>query len=307
MLYKNNKKYEITDQERAKIETMVHGRFPITFVYSNAAVSDPTQQGKLKKRVGGVLVPFESIVQTETEGSVVWNYTKVPPMVKGDEVKFYTNTEAGFMFNGMWTLERKDIDLVYFLLFCSNVVKGSKGCKEGYQLLQVDDNIATSRARNLTRERRILVESQIFGSARLHQDDIKRIAKAFSVQNTDAMKDDEIRDALTIAVEAREQRSHDGYAYFNELADSEEKQIVLSALQTLKDAKLVSYNGKTGEWFVLEPDTKKKIQKIGNLKANRTQDESLNDCVMDDEDVKKLIVGLANTIKRGKEAELKQD
>jgi hypothetical protein len=301
MIYKNNKKYEITTEEIAKITTMVHNRFPITFVYSNSTISDSNQQGKLKKRIGGVLVPFESIVQTNTEGSVIWNYTKVPPMIKGDEVRFYTNTEAGYLFDGMWSLDRKDIDLIYYLLFCSNVVKGSNGCKTGYELLQVDDTIVSARSRNYNREKRILVESQILGTSRLHIEDISRIAKAFSVQNTDNMTEEELRDSLWIAVEAKQQRTHDGYDYFNQLAESEDRQIVLSSLQILKDARLISYNAKTAEWFLLEPETKKRLQKIGSIKANRTQDESLNECVMESEDTQKLVVGMANTLKRPKQ------
>lgn len=296
MIYKNDERYNLTSDDVRKVEKYVNGRFPVTFVTSRTRVTQATQKGKTTKRPPGVLVPFEAVLFNDKEGSVKWNYSKVPPIINRDGVKYYTNTEAGYQFSASWTIGKDRIDLLYYLLFCSNIVKGSPGCKKGSEEIQIDDRLKTAEQKNQIRERRVAVEGAIYGARAMSIEDLKRIARAFQVSGIELMEVEEVKDALMTAIEGREASSGDGYAYFDELTDNKEKQQIYAAIQVLKDAKLVSYNAGTAEWWVVEPTTKKKMAKVGRLLKNMTNDQSLLECVFENEDSKKLVRDLANQI-----------
>lgn len=307
MLYKNDERYNLTSDDVKKVEKMVNGRFPVTFVTSKTRVSQSDQKGKSSKRPPGVLVPFEAILFNDKEGSVKWNYTKVPPIINRDGVKYYSNTEAGYQFMASWTIGKDRIDLLYYLLFCSNIVKGSPGCREGGAELQIDDRIKSAKERNFIRERRVAIEGAIYGSRAMPITDLKRIAKAFQVGAIETMESDEIKDALMLAIEAREQSTSDGYSYFDELTDNKEKQLVFAAVQVLKDNKLVSYNNATAEWWLLEPSTKKKQAKIGRLLKNMTNEQSLLECVYGNDETKKMVMDLAKQFSEDESKEEKKE
>jgi hypothetical protein len=299
MLYVNDVKFVLGKSEHKKLEEFVGNRFPVTIKFADQVLSKSTQQGKIKKKPGGILIPYESVIYTN-DGTEKWNYTVVPPVSKQAGVlEYYSNSPGGELFGGVKHFHKKDSELLYYLVFCTPFVAGGEHTKS--PLIAVDDKKRAAEIKNTYRRKKSQVESALFGDKAIHMDDVIRIAKAFGVGNADNMTDDEVRDALFTAIEARQndKLKADGYAMFNELSDNPDRVKALSSIQILKDNKRFAFNNKSKEWSIVD-ESGKKIHLVGAIMANRTNDEALEKHILDNKQLLEMVADLAYELSKDK-------
>lgn len=283
MLFKNDVKFEIPEKERKELQAMT---FPVIFKIPEEKWFKNSVNGR-KERPGAIIIPYEERVEDRDEGSVKWNFTKLPPVRTGDNIRYYDDGEAAYiMTSSRMSVKKEQIDLLYFLLKISTVVKGSPMCKNPQ--IMMEDTVMEAKGRNQARAMESEIKSALFGKHRLDHADVVRLAKAFQVPMADTLHEDEVRDKLFDAVEGRQKDPlrKDGYETFLNLSGNEERLEILGAIQKAKDMKRITF--KSGKWLSLD-DTGKKTGEICNLVGGKTPEESLEYHAVNNSDVAQRI------------------
>lgn len=287
MLFKNDVKFEIPENKLKELKAM---KFPVVFKLPDEKWFKNSTNGR-KERPGGIIIPYEERVEDKNEGSVKWNYTQLPPIRNNDNIRYYDNGDAAYFMTGSkMYIKETQIDLLYFLLNISTVVKESPMCSNP-QIMR-EDPLMEAKGRNKVRAQETAIRSALFGDHPLDHADIVRLAKAFKVAGADALELDEVKDKLYEAVEARQKdmRYKDGYSMFLELAGNEERVEILASIQKAKDMKRLTYVQKSGKWLTLD-DTGKKTGELCNLIGGKTPDESLEYHAINNPEVAEKIKG----------------
>lgn len=291
MLYKNDELVKITEKEIKELKKLV-GKFPVVFKLNKQLYSVNPLNPNRTERPGGVIIPFEERVDDKHEGSVKWNYCELPPSKEDGNMVYYKNSTSGMIVTSTkFTVTETKIDLLYFLVYVSKVVKVVGASPYTTSPLFVMENTHLEAVeRNKDREEKAEVYGAIYGSQRMGIAEVVRLAKAFRVPMADSLSDDEVRDALFNSVEAMQQdkRLKNGYKTFLELADNKTRTEALSLIQKGKDMKRIAYLQKEAKWYLLD-ENGKKTQVICSLISGRTPDESLEQKVTTDEEVFKLV------------------
>ncbi len=128
MLYKNDEIFQLNTrpEEIKKIEKYFHGKFPVRVVYPpDRIVPSKLKHNKLPDKPNSISFDLRATVKTTT-GTEIWRYAEnIVTDNKG--VKKYIPKK--FLFDGRRSLDRNEIELIYFLLRKSPFCKG--GDNEG--------------------------------------------------------------------------------------------------------------------------------------------------------------------------------
>ena len=287
MLFKNDVKFEIPEPELKKLKAM---KFPVVFKLPEEKWFKNSTNGR-KERPGGIIIPYEERVEDKNEGSVKWNYSQLPPIRNNDNIRYYDNGDAAFFMTGSkMYVKDTQIDLLYFLLNISTVVKESPMCHNPQIMLE--DAVMEAKGRNKTRAMETEIKSALFGKNRMQDADIVRLARAFQVAGAEALDVEEVTDKLFDAIEARQKdpKFKDGYSMFIELSGNEERVELLASIQKAKDMKRITYVAKSGKWLTMD-DTGKKTGELCNLVGGKTPEESLEYHVVNNPEVADKIKG----------------
>lgn len=287
MIFKNDKKYELTQKDKEMVLHFV-GKFPARLQFPEHLFTESDTNKKRKNRPRSVIIPFEEILETEN-GTEKWNYTRRPPQTnKNGDLEYYQDGESARIMSGNITLTQKDNDFLFFLITASSIMAKGKNCKTPY--IEIHNAKAKAVDENIKTKLRVKVESYLFGDKLLHPNDLHRIAMAFGVAAVKDKDDDIVINELHKAIDAREKdpNARDGYKHFLDLVEDDTKAEQLGILQDLKDANILKYNAQRWSWVLLN-DEGKIIDKVAPLIKHRTQDESLEYAMLNDEAAREKI------------------
>jgi hypothetical protein len=196
-----------------------------------------------------------------------------------------------FISGTKFTVTEDKIDLLFYLVNiskCISVIGASPYTKNASFILENTHLEAVER--NKDREQKAEVYGAIYGNQKLAVSEMVRLAKAFRVPVAESLTEDEVRDAVFNAVEARQQdkKLKDGYKTFLEFSDNSSRVEALGLIQKGKDMKRILYVQREAKWYTLDENGKKK-EKICELVSGKTPDESLEFRVTTDEDILKIL------------------
>lgn len=294
MLYKNDEKYVPSAAEIKNLEKIVGNKFPVTFKMAKGLYSQNPNKPLRTEFPGGVIINFEERVDDPTEGSVKWNYCELPPRKQDGNIMYYTDGRGALFVSGpKFSVAKSKIDLLYFLVFVSKSIKVIHKDASPYTtnpLFVLEDTHLEALERNKEREKRAQVEGALFGHQKLVQSEVVRMAKAFRVPNAENMTDDEVRDSLYNAVQAREQDKNkkDGYSTFLELCDNKQRVEILGLIQRGKDMRRLTYEQRSAKWWLMD-ENGKKAGEVCRLMSGKTPDESLEYQATTNEEVAKIL------------------
>lgn len=259
MLFKNNVKYSLTEDDKAKLMKVI-GKFPVRLQLGPGAYTpNPNTENPTRvDRPELIIVPYTELVNDETEGeAVTWNYTDLPPITDRSNgmLNFYTNCDGGLKFSGSFSMSKGQEDLAFFLIFISKMSTHNPESKR--KLIEVDNRAAKAMEIVNSKKKRVTVEGLIMGDNMLDIAEITRIAKAMGVTGLDHLTDEEVRVNLYSVVEAREATEKDGYQTFLVLSENEYRKETLEAVTKSIDYNLAVFNTGIKKWILCDSEGNK--------------------------------------------------
>lgn len=292
MLYKNDERYVLQDKEIKALKKLVGNKFPVVFKLDRGLFSQNPTRPNRTERPGGIIIPFEERVDDKESGSVKWNYCELPPIKDNGNLRYYTDGRGAlFISNTKFSVTEDKIDLLYYLVHVSKCIKvhdASPYTKTPSFVLE--DTHLEAKERNKEREVKAQIYGAIYGHQKLDVAEVVRMAKAFRISNAESMTDEEVRDALFNAVEARQQdrNKKDGYQSFLDLSDNKQRIEMLGLIQRGKDLGRIKYDPKPAKWYMLD-ENGKKTGELCSLIKGKTPDESLEFHATTNEEVMKIL------------------
>lgn len=304
MLFRNDSKYELTSEDYKKMAEFIgcdskgtkFEGFPkagIVVKYPKSAFTINPDNPHRPDRPSMLTILYEEHLET-ISGTEKWNYCKRPPVVKQGETPNY-GEDTCHLYSQRFFINQNQPDFLFYLICICRSGSHVKEVKKA--MYEIENKKREAQQSNNKRSLKINVEAQIFHpTARLHDDDIARIAKAMRVDEVDTLDKEQVRDSLITKIESMEASTHkNGYKTFMDLVDATSpagsRVDLLAGLQMLKDKKIIKYHGVSNKWVTININGKS-TGTICPLSPNKTPDESLEHHAMTDPDIGEQIARL---------------
>lgn len=290
----NGRTFSYNKQERDEIKEKFG--IPIELVYASKHIKTNKKSGRLEmpEQLG---LPCEATVVTEGKGAdVITYYQREIPGKYNEPPQYEPKT---LEIKKSRTIGWEDLDLIYFLYFCSPYVENGKAYDKNKSVhFKIKDDYAEAVS-VLERDEIIAdVEYHIFNKkSGLPELQIREIAKAYYVPNVDDKKIEQVRIELRNAL--KKLGFEKGYKAFHKEIKVED---IIESKRVIQEA--IDYNvlyfdnsKRPYKWVTItHEDGKKKEEKlvvvsgsrdskqtlVDNLKANSTMLETLKELVADE-------------------------
>lgn len=188
---------------------------------------DPTVvvlKGPDRQRKTPTGIPLSCVVFHEERGAETWSYKKSA-----------TSKEGTLRFKGELYCEKKDKDLIFYLMFKSRSYNNK---------IEVEDRAKDARFKAEKSRKDILIGQHIYGDSPVNNDeDLRSIAKALYVPEVDSIKD---LDVVRVEVE---KAAIENKEYFLELIENKKEIQLKSAIQQAIDERLIMFDDKKYQWI----------------------------------------------------------
>lgn len=288
MLFVNNEKYELTAADTKAVREFVGHKFPVTLKWpekmysarSNMTMGMGKQSRVKRDRPPLTLIPMKSQI-FDNGRSELWIYSDMPPKLKKDSDPIYSPMHIEL--DEVAQIDENRIDLLFFLIFKSNVRDGSPYLKPGGRpMFRIENREAERESRVKIKKFKSRVEDVLYN--KIKDKDLLDIALAMQIQGASLMGPNEQREAI----EAKLARANtvEAYEKFMQLckADDESqkneklplnKEVKkLSLLQKAKEMQLISYDKQLKSWWFLDSE-KKRTGKVCEVLAGMDEEQSL--------------------------------
>lgn len=267
MLYKNDEPYKLSPNDIKGIEDFFHNKFPLRVIYPPERIQKPKNaHNKRPDKPNSISFDLRAVVRTNT-GTEVWRYAE---NVTVDERGIKRFTPKKFIFNGIRMLDRKEIELIFFLKKKSPYCLG--GDNQGSMVKFMFEDLVTEAEKKVARKKiqskiDVLLYNEDLG---LKEDRLRSIAKAYFIKGVDGMSLAQVKMSLDQVINA----TKDGPGKFFEMvnADGEIKARSTITQAIDKGVIVLSTSGKTKLWTW---KTKEGSETICRVPPDKKPDEAL--------------------------------
>jgi hypothetical protein len=293
MLYCNDVHKPFTEEMKKKVEAELGGKWPMVIrmpdhMYTKTSANEKPDRPPMSN------VPLIADINDPDEGSQRWVYATGRD--KDNDKWVYFNTINGpkqsfLTFTETFTVDKKQIDLAYFLLFLSKgreipgetlqqqMARGINPNK--FRSSFVVQNKEKEAALEMSkRELKRKVENAIMGEKALKLADLRTIASALFISNASEKEEMEIRLEILKTIENLERTKHrdkdgnSGYQIFLKMSKLDEITDIRATIQNCIDMKIIVEDQKETAFYWLSDKGKKQTKITGPIGA-RTMMESL--------------------------------
>jgi len=276
MLYRNGEPFTLGESHLKQLEKITMGKYPVIIefpksMYTQPAVVNPEYSDRVDRPYTAI-VPYEISTYEDGVGSVDWKYTDKAPVKKGNDLVFYTNCDAMLKLNVRRTIDKNQIDLLYFLVVLHP--SGEHQPNEGRKIFSVRNEALKARKTVESIEAETDAKACLFGSTKQPIEDIIRISKQFNVTLEAGLEEDQMRVMVWEGVQDFEKSGRNGYKTFLRLINNEERIQLLEVIKNAKKYEVVYYLDKDKKWIYQDTNRKRVAEGPGLVKG-KTPDESL--------------------------------
>jgi hypothetical protein len=262
-ILKNGEKYTLSEADKKKLNGY---KFPVRIKYVPELII-PNPLNPRPDAPKSVTIPFVGMTNTEEEGSVEWRYYKTTRKEGKNDKVIYMPTHMED-FAGTKIINKNEIDLLFFLVECSNLMR--KAGQEGY--IMVEDRQADAVELVKRKANHSKIQTLLFDEDhRLKTPILKKVAKALFIPDTDLMSDEELRVFLDRFT------SHEAQAQeFLDACNDDDLVKKRGILQIAIDTKAIGFDAKNNKWCYMDEEGKF-AQVITTVKGAKDSKEFLYD------------------------------
>jgi len=216
MLYKNDEIYKLNPKEITAIEEHFHNKFPLRVTYPpERIIPSRLKHNKLPDKPNSISFDLKAIVKSDN-GSEIWRYAE---NIIIDEKGRKRYTPKKFIFSGVRMLDRKEIELIYFLLNKSEFCQGGKN--EGRMVKFMFEDLVTDAEKKVEKRKlNAKLDMLLYGEElAVPEEKLRDVAKAYFIQGVDAFTLSQVK----LALETKIKEDKDGIHKFFEMVNADEE------------------------------------------------------------------------------------
>lgn len=297
MLYKNDEKVDLSEEMKqlvykdlgAKSGQEKDVKFPVVikmpeYMYT---AQRPGSKNTKPDRPASANIRLDAALH-DKEGSAHWNYCTGRRKAATGEKWIYFSNDQGVQtnvlsFTDTHSIGKDKIDLLYFLLFLSPLrfipnesaehrIKRGVKASSRFQFV-VENKEQESMERVSKKQQKLRIDSVLMGDNCMSIDKLRIIAASLHIDNAEGKGEFELRDEVSVLVDAMERSKKTGYDTFEQLAKMDDNTNIKATIQKAIDMKLVRHDIKNNA-FVYVKDGKN-ANKITGVVSNKSLRESL--------------------------------
>lgn len=275
MLYKNEEQYRLSPKEIEAVVKHFHNKFPLRLIYPpERIVASKLKHNKLPDKPNSISFDLKSTVKTEN-GTEVWRYAENIIIDEKGRKKY---TPKKFLFYGVYMLDRKEIELIYFLLRKSEYCKG--GDNEGPRTKFMFEDLVTDAERKVEKKKiQTKIDMLLYGEEMaIAEDKLRLVAKAYFIKGVDDLTLSQVK----MSIESKIKETKDGADKFFEMVNADEEIKTRVSITRAVDMGVLLYeaSGKSKAWVW---KTKQGTEKICNVPPDKSPNEALYDYYLGNE------------------------
>lgn len=266
MLLRDNKPYEMTSSDEKMVMDEI-GKFPCVIRFPKSAYTahrtyDTEKTRKSKDRVVRRDRPIIHPIPLKSEvmgpnGSELWMWSRLPVSIN-EKTGQPRLTTTYLELDSEMTLQKRDMELVFFLLFKSSVREGGPNTRTSRPLFYFENKEKEIVSIAALRKVKSKVESLIWD--KMHIDHLRVMAQAYGIGGSNLMGENELKHTLATKVEVQGIK---GYEDFLQKAtpDKSGEEISrrtqrLAMIQEAKDLKIIGTDKTNQKWYFLNEEGK---------------------------------------------------
>lgn len=252
MLYKNDEQVILNQKEISAVEKFFHNKFPVVVVYPrDRIVPSRLKHNRLPDKPNSIAFDLKSVVKEEG-GASVWRYADDVLFDKNGNRKYIPKK---FRYNGKRFLERKDMELIYFLLTKSEhrliseeELAANKALTQSPRPKFMFEDLITeaekkAEAKALESRISVLLYNKELG---LPEERIRLVAKAYHIKDVDDMSLPQVKILLEGKIYDKKLGGPDK---FFDMVNADEELEARANIQKLIDIKNIKYDEGKCAWF----------------------------------------------------------
>lgn len=266
MLIKNNEPYVLTEADKKAVEKEIGGKWPVLIKIPENAYTPPrrydTEKARKTDRVYRRDRPPFHIIPMKSEisgpnGMELWQYSRIP-VGKDPKTDQYKLAEAYLELEEEMTIEKNQMELMFFLLFKSSVRQGGPNTKTNRPIFRVVNK--EKEVSDIVALRKIKSKVENFIFDKMHLDHIKVVAQSYQISGTELMGENELRHTLATKLEALGMQGYE--EFINRVQPDQSGEEInrktqrLALLQEAKDLNIIGTDRGKQKWYFLNEEGK---------------------------------------------------